>query len=212
MRRNTRAKDKIEAPAGRLVGYARVSTWDQSLDLQVDALLRAGVHPDNVHTEHVSGVAKNRPGLRNALLDAVDGDTFVVWKFDRLGRSLLDLLTRIDELTKRGVKFRSLTEGIDTATPAGMMMLNVIGAIAQFERDMIRERTLAGMASARQRGAKFGAPRKLDLAGARDLFRAGKNVREVAEHFDCSTSAVYNQFKWNEIERLQRAGAKKRTK
>lgn len=212
MKRTKQANDKIEAPAGRLIGYARVSTWDQSLDLQVDALLRAGVHPDNIHKEHVSGVAKNRPGLRAALLDAVEGDTFVVWKFDRLGRSLLDLLTRIDDLTKRGVKFRSLTEGIDTATPAGMMMLNVIGAIAQFERDMVRERTLAGMAAARQRGAKFGAPRKLDLAGARELFRAGKTVREVAEHFDCTPSAVYNQFEFSEIERLRRLGAKKRTK
>lgn len=212
MKRSKTAIVEPEAPAGRLIGYARVSTWDQSLDLQIDALKRAGVHPDNIHTEHVSGVAKNRPGLRAALLDAVDGDTFCVWKFDRLGRSLLDLLTRIDELTKRGVKFRSLTEGIDTATPAGMMMLNVIGAIAQFERDMIRERTLAGMAAARQRGASFGAPRKLDLGQARTLFKAGKTVREVAEHFDCSRSAVYNQFKFDEIERLRKAGARKRTK
>lgn len=212
MKRTKQANDKIAAPAGRLVGYARVSTWDQNLDLQVDALRRAGVHSDNIHTEHVSGVAKNRPALRAALLDAVEGDTLCVWKFDRLGRSLLDLITQIQKLTERGVKFRSLTEGFDTSTPLGVMQMNLFGAIAQYERDMIRERTLAGMAAARQRGAKFGAPRKLDLAGARALFRAGKSVREVAEHFKVSTSAVYNQFAFSEIERLRLLGAKKRTK
>ncbi len=212
MKRTKQANEKLEPPAGRLVGYARVSTWDQSLHLQVDALLRAGVHPDNIHKEHVSGVAKNRPGLRAALLDAVEGDTLCVWKFDRLGRSLLDLITQIQKLTDRGVRFRSLTEGFDTSTPLGVMQMNLFGAIAQYERDMIRERTLAGMAAARERGAKFGAPRKLDLAGARELFRAGKTVREVAEHFDCTPSAVYNQFEFSEIERLRRLGARKRTK
>lgn len=212
MRRNKPAHDKFEAPASRLIGYARVSTSEQSLDLQRDALLKAGVLPDNLHEEQVSGVAAKRPKLRNALLDAVDGDTFVVWKLDRLGRSMLDLLQRIEEMEARGVKFKSLTEGIDTTTPAGRLLMHMIGSLAQFERDLIRERTRAGMEAVRARGQKFGAPTKLKLPEARKLFMDGKSVQQVAEHFDCSKSAVYNKFKFDEIEKLRAKGIKARRK
>lgn len=212
MKRTKQANEKLEAPAGRLVGYARVSTSEQSLDLQRDALLKAGVLPDNLHEEQVSGVAAKRPKLRLALLDAVHGDTFVVWKLDRLGRSMLDLLQRIEEMEARGVKFRSLTEGIDTTTPAGRLLMHMIGSLAQFERDLIRERTRAGMEAVRARGQKFGAPTKLDIPKARELFMDGKSVQQVAEHFDCSKSAVYNKFKFDEIEKLRAKGIKARRK
>lgn len=212
MRRTKHVKDEVEATAGRLVGYARVSTSEQSLDLQRDALLKAGVLPDNLHEEQVSGVAAKRPKLKAALLDAVCGDTFVVWKLDRLGRSMLDLLQRIEDMEARGVKFRSLTEGIDTTTPAGRLLMHMIGSLAQFERDLIRERTRAGMEAVRARGQKFGAPTKLDIPKARELFMAGKSVQQVAEHFKCSKSAVYNKFKFAEIEKLRAKGIKARGK
>lgn len=150
--------------------------------------------------------------ISSALLDAVEGDTFVVWKLDRLGRSMLDLLQRIEEMEARGVKFKSLTEGIDTTTPAGRLLMHMIGSLAQFERDLIRERTRAGMEAVRARGQKFGAPTKLIIAEARKLFMDGKSVQQVAEHFDCSKSAVYNKFKFDEIEKLRAKGIKARQK
>ena len=212
MKRSKNAIVEVAKPVGRLIGYARVSTSEQSLDLQRDALLRAGVLPDNLHEEQVSGVAAKRPKLRAALLDAVDGDTFVVWKLDRLGRSMLDLLQRIEEMETRGVKFKSLTEGVDTTTPAGRLLMHMIGSLAQFERDLIRERTRAGMEAVRARGKKFGAPTKLKLAEARTLFMAGKSVQQVADHFKCSRSAVYNKFKFAEIEKLRAKGMRARSK
>lgn len=212
MKRAPKANVEVAKPVGRLIGYARVSTSEQSLDLQRDALLRAGVLPDNLHEEQVSGVAAKRPKLKAALLDAIDGDTFVVWKLDRLGRSMLDLLHRIEEMEARGVKFKSLTEGIDTTTPAGRLLMHMIGSLAQFERDLIRERTRAGMEAVRARGKKFGAPTKLRLSEARDLFMAGKSVQQVADHFKCSRSAVYNKFKFSEIEKLRAKGIKARRK
>lgn len=192
-------KSRLVRPAdntqkSRLVGYARVSTADQSLGLQIDALKNAGVLEDNIHTEKISGVALKRPGLKAALLDAVEGDTFVVWKLDRFGRSLIDLLTQIETLERRGVKFRSLTEGIDTTTPAGRLLLGVLGVLAQFERDLIAERTRAGMARRKAEGATFGAPPKVDLKKAREMFRKGMSVEAVAAAFKCSKQALYNYF------------------
>jgi DNA invertase Pin-like site-specific DNA recombinase len=146
---------------GRLVGYARVSTADQRLDLQLDALTKAGVHPDNIHKDFASGARVTRKGLTNALRDVRSGDTLVVWKLDRLGRSLPDLIKKMEELRAMGVGFRSLTEGIDTTTAMGTLVLHLMGAIAQFERDLTRERTAAGMRAARARGVRIGAKPKL---------------------------------------------------
>lgn len=213
MSRKNRANAHPPKPDNRLVGYARVSTQDQSLEMQCDALRAAGVLEDNLHREHgVSGVAKKRPRLEEALMDAVSGDTFIVWKLDRLGRSVSDLVSRIEEMEARGVKFRSLTEGIDTATPAGRMIMHVIGAIAQFERDLIRERTRAGMAAHRARGRTFGRPQKVDVAKAADLFRAGKSVQQVAAAFDCSVQAVYKYFDYHMVSVLIEEGRQKRAK
>ena len=195
----------------RLIGYARVSTDEQSPDLQLDALRRAGVMEDNLHVDKASGIAKSRPGLRHALMDARAGDTLVVWKLDRLGRSLLDLLNHIEALEARGVGFRSLTEGIDTTTPAGRMLMHVIGALAQFERDLIVERTKAGMAAAKARGKKFGPKQTIDVAEAESLFRKGWTVDQVREHFGVkSRQAIYRYFNASAVLALQEEGREAR--
>src|SRR5690606_3644790 len=138
----------LPQPTGRLIGYARVSTPDQSVDMQLDALRRAGVPEDNLWWETKSGIRSKRPRLELALTQAVRGDTTVVFKLDRLGRSLRDLIDKLADLDKRGIGFRSLTEGIDTTTPIGRFAFHMLGALAQFERDLTVERTRHGMAYA----------------------------------------------------------------
>src|SRR3954452_21807404 len=142
-----------------LIGYARVSTHEQNLDLQEDALNAAGCK--KVYTDKTSGTKAERPGLEQALADARPGDSLVVWKLDRLGRSLKHLIETVTDLSHRGVGFRSLQEAIDS-TSGGKLIFHVFGALAEFERDLIRERTLAGLAAARARGRKGGRPRNLD--------------------------------------------------
>ncbi|MBJ7502123.1 MAG: recombinase family protein [Sphingopyxis sp.] len=137
-----------------LIGYARVSTPDQKLSLQHDALERAGC--ERVFDDQASGARTDRHGLTEALAYLRAGDTLVVWKLDRLGRSMSHLIDKIGELASRGIGFRSLTENIDTTTPGGMLVFNIFGSLAQFERDLIRERTQAGLRAARERGSKGG--------------------------------------------------------
>ena len=171
-------------PDDTLVGYARVSTAEQSLDLQINALRRAGVAEHAIHTEKVSGVAARRYGRDIALKMCREGDTFVVWKLDRVGRSLMDLLQFMQKLERAGVKFRSLQDSIDTSTPAGRMMLAMLGAIAQFERDLIAERTKAGVKAAMERGVKFGQPTKLTPAVKAEFerrWKAGETVADIAQ-------------------------------
>jgi len=143
-----------------LLGYARVSTGDQTLDLQTDALNAAGC--DQVFKDIISGAKADRPGLDDALRYVRSGDTLVVWRLDRLGRSLQHLIETVTVLEQRGIGFRSLTESIDTTTPGGKLIFHVFGALAEFERDLIRERTHAGLAAARARGRVGGRPKKLD--------------------------------------------------
>src|SRR4051794_3560024 len=142
-----------------LVGYARVSTYDQTLDLQHDALKSAGC--TKILTDTASGAQTERKGLSEALTYARPGDTLVVWKLDRLGRSLKDLITRIKELNDRKIGFKSLTENIDTTTSGGKLIFHIFGALAEFERDIIKERTNAGLAAARARGKRGGRPKAL---------------------------------------------------
>src|SRR3954466_6453586 len=145
------------AGARMRVGYARVSTTDQSPELQLDALRRAGC--EKIHTEKASGAKVDRPVLARVLDDVLrQGDVLVVWKLDRLARSLKELITTAEELEQRGIGLVSLTESIDTTTPGGVLVFHVFGAIAQFERALIRERTAAGLAEARRRGRKGGRP------------------------------------------------------
>ena len=142
-----------------LIGYARVSTHEQTLALQLDALEKAGC--EKIFTDTVSGTKAERKGLSEALSHLREGDTLVVWRLDRLGRSLRHLIDTITELNTRGVGFKSLTENIDTTTSGGKLIFHIFGALAEFEREIIRERTQAGLASARSRGKVGGRPKAL---------------------------------------------------
>lgn len=132
------------------IGYARISTDQQSLDLQVDALAAIGC--EKVFSDVITGKDTKRPGLGNALSHLRQGDTLVVWRLDRLGRSLKDLINIIEDLSSQGINFKSLCEAIDTTTSTGKLMLGIFASLAEFERNLIRERTAAGLASARARG------------------------------------------------------------
>src|SRR5687768_6076957 len=151
------------------IGYARISTGEQILDLQLDALAKAGC--GKVFTETAGGALVERAALQEALAYARAGDTLVVWRLDRLGRSLKHLIETVADLRERGIGFKSLTEQIDTTTPGGKLVFHVFGALAEFERDVIRERTQAGLAAARARGRLGGRPKK--LADAKQLELAG---------------------------------------
>jgi DNA invertase Pin-like site-specific DNA recombinase len=143
-----------------LVGYARVSTYDQDLSLQLDALKAAGC--ETLYRDTASGARGERPGLTGTLEHLRSGDILIVWRLDRLGRSLSQLIALMTQLEGRGVGFRSLTEQIDTTTPGGRLIFHIFGALAEFERTLIRERTMAGLAAARARGRHGGRPRRLD--------------------------------------------------
>ena len=144
---------------GMRIGYARVSTGEQNLDLQTDALTAAGC--ERVYTDELSGVKAERPGLAEAWKQLRKGDTLVVWRLDRLGRSLKDLVHRVEELEQRGIGFRSLQEAIDTTSAAGKLQFHVFSALAEFERELIRERTMAGLRAARARGRTGGRPKAM---------------------------------------------------
>lgn len=161
--------------SGMKIGYARVSTDEQSLDLQRDALAAAGC--ERVFEDQgVSGVAAKRPGLDQALAAVGSGDVLVVWRLDRLGRSLPHLIETVRQLGTKGTGFASVSEAIDTTTPGGTLIFHMMGALAQFERALIVERTKAGLAAAKKRGKAIGRPRKLtpeQIAHARDSIDAG---------------------------------------
>ena len=143
----------------RLIGYARVSTSDQELSLQIDALLTHGVKREHIFCDKISGVKTDRPGLTLCQEHLQRGDTLIVWRLDRLGRSMRHLITMIEDLKERGIGFRSICDGvIDTTTPSGELIFHVFSALAQFERRLIQERTKAGLAAARARGRKGARP------------------------------------------------------
>lgn len=175
-----------------LIGYARVSTAEQSLALQRDALAAAGC--ETVFEDQASGARADRPGLVEALGYLRRGDALVVWKLDRLGRSMAHLIETIRSFDAKGVGFRSLTEGVDTTTPGGTLVFHLFGALAQFERDLIRERTQAGLKAAEARGRKGGrkpvvTPDK--LARARAHLATGLTVREAAARVKVGKTALY---------------------
>ncbi len=169
------------------IGYARVSTQDQNLALQQDALAKANC--DRVFTDTASGARADRPGLNEALSHLREGDTLVVWKLDRLGRSLKNLIEATQELEKRGIGLRSLQEQIDTTTPGGKLVFHVFGALAEFERDLVRERTNAGLVAARARGRVGG--RKPVLTGKKaEAALALYHSRKVPVSEICATLGV----------------------
>lgn len=175
-----------------LIGYARVSTAEQDTALQTDALRQAGCQ--RIFEDQVSGAKADRPGLTEALAYLRDGDVLVVWRLDRLGRSLAHLIETIAALEVRGVGFRSLTEAIDTTTSGGRLIFHVFGALGQFERDLIRERTKAGLVAAAARGRKGGRKPVVTadkLQRAQDHIANGLNVREAATRLKVSKTALY---------------------
>lgn len=180
-------------PGGAVVGYARVSTAEQSLEMQIEALRKHGC--DRILDEKVSAASSKRPKLDAALGMLRPGDTLVVWKMDRLARSLTDLLRRVAYISECGAQFVSLTEKIDTSSASGRLLFHVLGALGEFERDLIRERTMAGMRAAKERGVKFGAEPKLSpkerMAMQRDR-RSGMSLRDLASRYRVSIGTVQN--------------------
>jgi DNA invertase Pin-like site-specific DNA recombinase len=175
------------------IGYARISTAEQDESLQLDALQRAGV--DRVFIDRASGVLADRPGLAQALDLARPGDSLVIWRLDRLGRSLRNLIELVGDLEQREVSLVSLNESIDTSTPSGRLIFHVFGALSQFERELIKERTMAGLAAARERGRVGGrptvwTPEKRRTAEA--MWASGEHdVSSIARVLGISRASVY---------------------
>ncbi|EMG2313740.1 recombinase family protein [Klebsiella pneumoniae] len=178
-----------------LIGYARVSTGDQNLDLQKNALIRAEC--ELVFEDMASGKNARRPGLKRALRRLRAGDVLVVWKLDRLGRSVRDLITLVSELQARGVNFRSLTDSIDTSTPAGRFFFHVMSALAEMERELIVERTRAGLAAAREQGRVGGRSRVMTeevVERCRRMLENGATRQQIADVIGVGVKTIYKYF------------------
>jgi DNA invertase Pin-like site-specific DNA recombinase len=176
-----------------LIGYARVSTHDQNLDLQKDALQKAGCK--KIFVDEISGAKVARPGLQQAMDQLREGDVLVVWRLDRLGRSLRNLLDLVAQLEEKKVGFRSLQESMDTSSSGGKLIFHVFGALAEFERNLIRDRTNAGLAAARARGRKGGRPKKLDdhqRELVARLYNEGSSIRDILKTVKISKTTLYS--------------------
>ena len=180
-----------------LIGYARVSTADQTLNLQQDALEKAGCI--KIFTDTASGVKTERKGMEEAFSYVRAGDTLVVWRLDRLGRSLKDLIEKLTALHNRNIGFKSLTENIDTTTSGGKLIFHMFGALAEFERDLIKERTNAGLQAARSRGRRGGRPKALTekkLAMVRALYADKDNtINEICKTLNIGRTTLYRYLK-----------------
>src|SRR5512133_1550387 len=180
-----------------LIGYARVSTSDQTLDLQKDALLKAGC--ERIFTDTASGAKAERVGLEEVMSHLREGDILVVWKLDRLGRSLKHLIETITGLNNRKIGFKSITESIDTTTSGGKLIFHIFGALAEFERDIIRERTQAGLTAARARGRNGGRPKALTPRKAQQaltLYNDKTNtIDEICRTLHISRATLYRSIK-----------------
>src|SRR4051812_27683061 len=184
-----------------LIGYARVSTDDQNLDLQRDALQKAGC--EQIYTDRVSGTKAERKGLTEALSHLRSGDTLVVWRLDRLGRSLRHLIDTVTDLQTREIGFQSITESINTTTSGGKLVFHIFGALAEFEREIIRERTNAGLQAARARGRNGGRPKKLTDKQIQMLqhLAADKkhSVKEICQTLGIGRTAFYRYVNEDQI-------------
>jgi len=190
--------------AGMKIGYARVSTKDQMLDLQVDALKKAGCN--KVVTEVMGGANAERPALTKLLEALRAGDVLIIWKLDRLGRSLTHLIEIVNELLTRKVGLKSLNDPIDTTTAHGRLVFNIFASLAEFERDIIRERTNAGLAAARARGRKGGRPKGIPsdaqptALAAETLYREGKlSSQQIADQLRISKSTLYSYLRYRSV-------------
>jgi DNA invertase Pin-like site-specific DNA recombinase len=191
-----------------LIGYAQVSTYEQTLDLQQDALTTAGC--DRIFTDTASGAQIERKGLEAALSYVRKGDSLVVWRLDRLGRSLPHLISTMTDLEERGIGFKSLTENIDTTTSGGKLIFHIFGALAEFERNLIRERTTAGLSAARARGRKGGRPNALTARQrsiAQSLYDDPKNsIAEICRTLKISRATLYRSIKPRESQKPRLRG------
>jgi DNA invertase Pin-like site-specific DNA recombinase len=179
-----------------LIGYARISTHDRTLNLQQDALTKAGCN--KIFTDTASGAKVERKGLDEALGYVRKGDTLVVWRLDRLGRSLPHLIATMARLEEQGIGFKSLTENIDTTTSGGKLIFHIFGALAEFERNLIRERTQAGLTAARTRGRTGGRPKALTAKQrsiALDLYEKRHSIAEICRTFKISKATLYRYIK-----------------
>ena len=181
-----------------LIGYARVSTEDQNLNLQRDALEKYGIDKDRIYEEHKSGTKANRPELLACLRSLREGDVLVVWRLDRLGRSLSDLIKITNDLGERKIGLVSLNEKIDTTSAGGRFIFHVFGAVAQFERDLVSERTKAGLKAARDRGKRGGRPPSLkprDVRMIKTLLKDKRNTQgDIAKRFGVSRATVQREL------------------
>ncbi len=186
------------------IGYARVSTKDQNLALQRDALAKEGC--GQIFEEKQSGAKSDRPELRRMIDQLREGDTVIIWKLDRLGRSLRDLVNLVTEIQDKGAGLKSLHDSIDTTTPQGKLTFHLFAALAEFEREIIADRTRAGLESARARGRKGGRPKGLSRKAqdkaiiAATLYRQGTPVSEIAEHLHISKSTLYRYLEHKGVE------------
>lgn len=181
-----------------LVGYMRVSTDDQTTSLQKDALLKYGIDSRNIYEDKISGSSQERVGLEKTLEFLQDGDTLVVWKLDRLGRSLAHLISIITSLKERNISFVSITEGMDTTTASGELFFHIFGALAQFERSLIQQRVKAGLESAKKRGKTGGRPRAIDdekLAQIKEALSNGATKAAVCRTFGVKRSTLIDNLR-----------------
>ena len=183
------------------IGYARVSTKEQNLTLQIDALEKEGC--SQIYQEKISGAKANRPELRKMIDQLREGDVIVTWKLDRLGRSLRDLVNLINEIQDKGAGLKSLNDSIDTTTPQGKLTFHLFAALAEFERDIIRERTKAGLEAARARGRKGGRPKGLSKEAkdkamiAAALYKQREmTVTEICKHLNIARSTLYKYLRY----------------
>ncbi len=185
------------------IGYARVSTEEQKADLQFDALKSAGC--DEIYSDKMSGAKFDRPGLNEMLKFARAGDTIIVWKLDRLGRSLKDLVATIQEFIAKGIHFKSLHENIDTTSPSGKLIFHIFASLAEFERDIIKERTNAGLQAARARGRLGGRPKGLSPQAeatsyaAAALYKEGQlSIKQICQKLSISQRTLYKYLRTRE--------------
>jgi DNA invertase Pin-like site-specific DNA recombinase len=187
------------------IGYARVSTKDQNLDLQLDALQKENC--SKIFKEKISGTKSERPALQDMLNQVRPGDVIIIWKLDRLGRSLKNLVEIIGQLIAQGVGLKSLHDNIDTTTPQGRLTFNIFASLAEFERDLISERTMAGLASARARGRNGGKPKGLSqqaestACAAETLYKEGKlGVNQIATQLGIAKNTLYKYLRHRGVE------------
>lgn len=193
MRQDLGDDARTATDTGTRIGYTRVSTVTQTLEQQNEALAAAGV--TKVFSDVMSGARDDRPGLTDLLSYVRAGDTVVVWKLDRLGRNMLHILQTVGELTDRGVTLVSTSDGIDSSTPAGRMMIGVLGSLAEYERELVKERTALKRASSRANGTKFGRPRKVNdaehISTARRMKADGHAAKDIARYLHVSRATLY---------------------